>query len=306
MDIFFALLLKIAPLYLIIFLGFFAGRYLKTQKETIARLLIFIIAPAVIFNSVLTMKLSLSVLSLPVLFFSLSCLICLTTFSATKRIWSDPTRNILAFASGDGNFGYFGLPVAITLFGPDVAGLVIMPILGVTLYENSLGFFIAARGNYSVNESLKRAIKLPVIYAFLIGIILNLTGVKFGQSYMDFADLFRGAFSVLGMMLIGMGLASIAGYKFDFKFIGSTLLTKFVVWPLLILLIILADSATIHLFSLEIYKIMVLMSIVPLAANTVAFATELNTYPEKASMAVFISTIVALFYIPLVVGLFLS
>ncbi len=44
------------------------------------------------------------------------------------------------------------------------------------------------------------------------------------------------------------------------------------------------------------------MSIVPLAANTVAIATELKTYPEKASVAVLMSTLFALFFIPLVVS----
>jgi predicted permease len=174
------------------------------------------------------------------------------------------------------------------------------------LYENSLGFYITARGNHSTKESLKRVIKLPTIYAFIIGVLVNLIGIKFGQGYLDFANLFRGAYSVLGMMLIGMGLASISYYKFDFKFIGATFLTKFVVWPIIIALIIFADSTSVHLFSTEIYKIMTLVAIVPLAANTVAFATELNAHPEKSSMAVLISTIVALFYIPIVVRLFLS
>ena len=306
MGIFLTLLIKIIPLYLIILLGYVAGRYLKAQKETVARLLIFIIAPAVIFNSVLTTKLSVSVLSLPILFFSLCCLICLATFSIAKKIWSDPTKNILAFTSGTGNTGYFGLPVAIALFGPDIAGLVVISTLGFVLYENSLGFYITARGNHSAKESLKRVIKLPTIYAFLIGVIINLLGVKFGQGYFDFANLFRGAYSVLGMMLIGMGLASITDYKFDFKFIGATFLTKFIIWPLIISLIIFVDSNTIRLFNPEIYRVMILMSIVPLAANTVAFATELNAHPEKASMAVLISTIIALFYIPLIASLFLS
>jgi predicted permease len=46
--------------------------------------------------------------------------------------------------------------------------------------------------------------------------------------------------------------------------------------------------------------IMFLFSIVPLAGNTVTVATILNVKPEKMSMAVFVSTIVSLFYIPLV------
>src|SRR5690348_8810287 len=49
MDIALSLLIKLIPLYCVILLGFLAGRYLHAQKETIGSLLIYIIAPFVIF-----------------------------------------------------------------------------------------------------------------------------------------------------------------------------------------------------------------------------------------------------------------
>lgn len=47
---------------------------------------------------------------------------------------------------------------------------------------------------------------------------------------------------------------------------------------------------------------MLLISACPLAANTVAFATLLKTEPEKAGVAVLLSTVFALFYIPALVA----
>lgn len=306
MTIFLTLVFKILPLYLLIALGFIAGKYLKASKETVARLLIYMIAPAVIFNYVLTTQLTANVLSLPILFFVLCCSMCLLFFFISKHLWSDSTKNILSFTSGTGNTGYFGLPVAIALFGNDIAGLVVLSTLGFILYENSLGFFITARGHHTVKESLIRVMKLPTIYAFLIALILNLAGVKFGQGYADFAALFKGAYTILGMMLIGLGLASISSYKFDFKFLTVAFLAKFIVWPVVILTIITLDKMFFGFFTEQIHKVMLLMSIVPLAANTVAYATELNAHPDKASFAVLTSTVVALFYIPLISMLFMS
>lgn len=299
-SVFLTLILKIIPLYILIALGFVAGKYLKVSKETVASLLIYIIAPAIVFNSVFTTTIAANVLFLPVLFFILCCAICLITYVVSKRFWSDSTKNILAFTAGAGNTGYFGLPVAIALFGNDIAGLVVLSTLGFILYENSLGFFITARGNHTVKESILRIIKLPAIYAFFVGLALNLFGIKLGQIYVDFASLFRGAYTILGMMLIGLGLSSIKKFKFDFKFIAASFLAKFIVWPLIIFLIITADRTFFGFFTEQIYKVMMLISIVPLAANTVAYATELNAHPEKASLAVLLSTLFALFYIPLV------
>ena len=53
------------------------------------------------------------------------------------------------------------------------------------------------------------------------------------------------------------------------------------------------------------YPVMIVMSIVPLAANTVALAVEFKTYPEKVTIAVLSSTVFALFYIPFMVTFFL-
>jgi malate permease and related proteins len=72
-----------------------------------------------------------------------------------------------------------------------------------------------------------------------------------------------------------------------------------------ILAFIALDRGFLHFYTTVIHQVMVLASIVPLAANTVAIATELKTQPEKAALAVLLSTVFALFYIPTLVTLFM-
>ena len=81
---------------------------------------------------------------------------------------------------------------------------------------------------------------------------------------------------------------------------------KFIIWPLIVSALIYFDKSFFHIFPSGSYEVMLLMSITPIAANTVIFASELKVEPEKAAMAVFSSTVIALFYIPLVVSLFLD
>ena len=50
--------------------------------------------------------------------------------------------------------------------------------------------------------------------------------------------------------------------------------------------------------------VMFIFAIVPLAGNTVTVATLLDVKPEKMSLTVLISTIISLFYIPLVLYLY--
>ena len=49
----------------------------------------------------------------------------------------------------------------------------------------------------------------------------------------------------------------------------------------------------------DIYKILFLFSIVPLAGNTVTLAVLLNAKPEKASFTVLLSTLISIIYIPI-------
>ena len=59
---------------------------------------------------------------------------------------------------------------------------------------------------------------------------------------------------------------------------------KFVFWPATILLIIFIDKTFIGFLKEEIYKVLFLFSVVPLASNTVTLAVLLKARPEKASI----------------------
>ncbi len=306
MQVFFLLIFKLIPLYFIIALGFVAGKYLKVSKESLAALLIYIIAPLVVFHGVYTTQLTAGTLLLPVVFFVAAAIICLLFYYIGKIFFEGSVKNLLAFAAASGNTGYFGLPVGVAIFGSEALGTLVLCTLGLIVFENTLGFFIAARGEHTAKVALMKVVKLPSIYAFILAVAVNLMQINLGQTYLDFAQLFRGAYSVLGMMIVGLGIAGIAKFEFDFKFISLAFLGKFLVWPFIMFLLVFADRQFWHLFGDLAHKVLLLLSVVPIAANTVAFATELRVHPQKAAVAVLLSTLFALAYIPLAVIYFIK
>ena len=303
-DTFLTMFNKVLPLYGVILIGFIAGRTLKTKGENIAPLLIYIIAPIVVFTGIMSAPLDPSKLALPFLFFTLCCVLCLIFFYALGFFWKAPIKNILAFSTATGNTGYFGLPIAIFLFGEEAFSIAVLIALGFILYENTLGFFITARGHHTTLESLGRVLRLPTVYAFILAVIFNLSNIQLGSALTELGINFRGTYSVLGMMLIGLGVSQLTSIKLDFRFIGTALSLKFLVWPIVVSGMILLDKSTVQFFSPLEYQVMLLMSIVPLPANSVALAMELGTAPEKVATAVLISTVFALFYIPIVAGFY--
>ena len=305
MSLFFLLLLKIFPLYINIILGYFSTKLLDVKRESIANILIYILGPIVVFSATLSVKIDLSILFLPVFFYIFCSIIAFLILFLFRNTWNDPTGNILAFSAGTGNTGYFGIPLAIIFFPPHLADIYIFTVLASLLYESTSGFYVTAKGNFTVKESINKMLKLPILYAFILGVILNLIGVKIPEEISAYTGQFKGAYGILGMMMLGMGLVGLKrGSDLDAKYISITFFLKFIFWPLAILGVIYLDKQFFVFLNEDLYKVMFLFSIVPLAGNTVTLAVLLNAKPEKASFTVLLSTIVSVIYIPIVLALY--
>ena len=305
MSLLFLLLLKIFPLYINIILGYFSTKLLDVKRESIASILIYILGPIVVFSATLSVKIDMSILFLPVFFYVFCSAIAFITLYVFRKSWSDPSGNILAFSAGTGNTGYFGIPLAIIFFPPYLADIYIFTVLASLLYESTTGFYVTAKGNFTVKESLNKMLKLPILYAFILGVILNLLGVGIPTEISSYTAQFKGAYGILGMMMLGMGLVGLQkGSDLDVKFISITFIFKFIFWPLAILGVIYLDREFYMFLNEDLYKVMFLFSIVPLAGNTVTLAVLLNAKPEKASFTVLLSTIVSVVYIPIVLALY--
>ncbi len=296
------LLPKMIPLYVLVLLGFIAGKRLKVQQDSIAKLAIYITAPIIVFHGGLRAPLDQSSLWLPFLFFSLPILLSFFWYRIGTRIWKDATANIFAYGASTGNTGYFGIPLTLALFGESSLSTVVLAILGLILYENTYGFFLIARGHHTIRESLMKVLCLPSLWAFVLGLTCNIFALPTNDVYESFITMFRGTYSVLGMMLVGIGIASSEKFVVDWKFLSLSTFAKFVVWPLLAIIILHIDSSYLHIFSFEARRTIFLLSTVPMAANTVAFATELKAAPAKTALAVLVSTLLALVVTPLLVS----
>lgn len=306
MELFISIFLKLMPLYLYIILGFIAGKTINTNRDTVGKFMFYLINPLIILNGVLSVKLTGSILSLPVISFCLSSCICLLFFFSFKRLWNDNSLNLMAFSAGTGNTGYFGIPLALLLFDDVGEGIYILALLGITFYENSIGFYVLAKGTHPARECLRKLVTLPAAYAFFGGLFLNWLGTPIPHVFTEFMGHIKGTYTVLGMLIIGLGIAGMRHMKLDFAFVATTFFAKFVVWPLAIFGLIAFEAAFIGSFSDQIRKALILMSIVPMAVNTVILASIMKSDPEKAATAVVISTIFAIVYVPVMTGLFIT
>ncbi len=302
MTYFLTLLVKIIPLYVLIALGFIASKNKSIRKETISSLLIYIFAPVVVFDSVVKMELKPELLTLPFLMFGLCLIASVSFYFLGKLFWKDAHKNILAFAASQGNAGYFGIPVALILFGQDILGIYILIWLGAYIFGYTAGYIVVAHGKHGLKESLKKFAKVPVIYTFILALILNFSGIKLDESILGITEKFSSAYAILGMMILGLSLSNLKKTSLDWTFTILAFIARFVFWPLLAFIIIYIDNNFWHIYDNTIHQLIFLISIVPIAADTVTFATEFDIHPQKIALTVFLSTVFALIYIPAILS----
>lgn len=306
MSVFLSLLIKVIPLYVNLALGFVAGKWLGVDRQSVAILMMYIISPVVFFVGISQMALTPVLLAVPLLGYLVAVAVALPTFWLSKRLYSDDRPNIIAVAAGTGNTGYFGLPIAMMLFDTQTVGIYLMLVVGITLYESSIGFYITAKGQHTAEESLRKTLRLPTLYALIGGAAVSLIGLQLPQTFIEFSQYFKGVYAVLGMMMIGLGLSGMKRLEIDWGFIGILFAARFIVWPLLAVGFVTADGAALGLYSEAVHKALILISFMPLAANVVAIASLLRCHPERTATAVLFSTIFAVVYIPFMVVWLLS
>ena len=313
MEIFSNILFKLIPLYVIIALGYIAGKYLKVDKESIAKSLMYIIMPVVFFYGIIKNDLQVNDLYITAFVFGMCLILAYLFLWLGSLIWQDARKNLLALCSSSGNYGYFGLPLSLVIFGEKALGLTILAMLGIMIFQNSFAYFITANGKYPISECLKKTLAVPNIYAIVLAFLMKgFLGVEhqFFQTISPVASQFIGTYSVLGIFMIGLGLANLkTNLKALFlpnleslQFISLAFLAKFIAFPLITLAFIWLDNNALHWMNAFSQKVLLVLSLVPIPANALIIATTLKMDTDLISITIFWGNIFALFYIPLIVN----
>lgn len=297
MDLSSNLISEIIPLYLISVLGFVAGKYLKIEAKPISTLTIYMLSPVVFFISLAQVRFDGDALIAPAITFILATLLAPVLLKISQLYLKDKTPYLLALASGTNNWGYFGLPIAFFLFNEAQIAAYILIGFGFQVFENTLGIYFISRGNKSPLQSFLSIFKIPAIYAIALGLFCSYMNVETPASGEKLLNLFKSAYTVTGMMMIGLGISSLSKFRVDIPFTLSICITRFLIWPAIATGFIYLNQ-DMGLIDSVYHKPLLLFSLMPMAANNIAFAAQFNVYPGKASVAVLISTLIALFYIP--------
>jgi predicted permease len=308
MGMFAALFPTLLNMTLLIGLGYLLGRLHKIDLNSVAALLIYGFSPIVVFGAVLQLNFTPALALLPIISFVLASVTGLSCLWLGHRLL--PKNNLGVFllpnATGAGNVGYFGLPVAMALLGEKNIGIYIFTILGVNMYEATLSYYFLARGRLTTTQAVRRVLRLPIIYAMIIGVGLSSLHVALPLPLLKFWEIAKGAYVCLGMMLLGLALANQKRLGWDLPLLGISLFGKFLLVPLLTLAVVLADQRYTMLLTPIMAQCLMVIAVVPSAANLNAYAVQNNMPVDKAASIVLVSSLCAIVGTPLLLQLLLN
>lgn len=293
------LVTNIFPLYILIAMGYFAAKYLDVNLHSMAVIAIYFLSPVVVFGAISKLEFQAAYLLLPVVLFFISAFIGVFSYLISQKLFASKLANLIGMTSTNGNSGYFGLPIVLALFGPSALGVYLMMTTFIELSTNTVGYYLLARGNFSIKESLLKVCKLPPLYGMVLGLVWSFAGWGVPDIFYTYWDHFSGAWVVIGMMLIGVAMGKMPFFKFNIKLISVMMAVRYIVWPIATMSVVLLDRHVLGMFDGQIHTLLLLLGVVPHAANAVAYASQLEVCPEDTATVVLISTAFAILYVPL-------
>lgn len=298
----FAVVDLVLPLFGLIFLGFFTAKLVRLPLEGLAWMNFFIIYVALpaLFYRLLSQTpveqfASVGYIAISV-FATLLVFVLVFVIAGLVNRGNVAEATIQGFAAAYGNIGYMGPPLAIAAFGPQAG----VPVALIFCFENSMHFILAPFLIGLHGESSKPAFKMagevlykifthPFIIATIAGVLAAIFKVDLPTSIDKLLEFLSSAAAPCALFVMGV-TAALRPLKRVPVELSYIIPAKLLLHPLIVYLLmvwLLPGLDPIWLYSA------VLLAALPSATNVFVIAQQYETWQERASSAVVLSTLFA-------------
>jgi malate permease and related proteins len=289
----------VIPTFILIALGGLIDKRFKGLSiETLSKLSVHLLVPALVFAALSETSLSLSSAAL-LTFAYLLYLVILGGVSllGVRGLKKEEARAVIV-STLFGNTGNMGLP--ITLFAYGQAGLErAVIILVVSLAAMFIvGSFMLAGGEVNLRQRIITTLQLPPVWATFAGVALNLLNISLPISLTRAIDLLGDAAIPLMLVALGMQMARSWTWQFGQAALRTTLL-RLVLGPF----IAYGIARLLGLSQLD-TNVLVLSAALPVAVTMFVIAVEVKGDAAGVARSVVATTIWSLLVIMIVLFLF--
>lgn len=275
------------PMFTVVLAGYICARRTSINMGPINRLNLDYFSPALVFASLVNMPLgskqvnlisaSLIAVILPGLLMWLLCRI----YRLELKVWVPPHM----FR----NSGNLAIPLFVYTFGEMVKSDAVLLMVVSTCLQMTLGLFIVSGAN---KQGIKQLLKMPIIYATILALTLNLSGVQIWQPLFAASSLLGE--SAIPLMLFSLGSQLIylnrSGLRIGLASTATSLLTGAITFTVIQFLIPLAHIEQ---------QMMVLFTMLPPAVMNYLLAERYKLDGSTVAAMVLYGNFLSLFTMPI-------
>lgn len=278
------------PLALIVLTVIIASRHVQFDPRTFSRGTIYLFSPCLVLQSMLTTQLSASEMSRVILATLLCGLLIALLATAIARALRYPRQLAGTFIATAiiMNGLNFGIPFIEFAFGPQAYDRAVLFNVGQILVVYTLGIYVISRGTTTVRHALKNIITIPMPYAFLLGILLNLLGWQLPLPAQRAISVLAQATVPCALVILGLQLKS-AHLNGRWQPILTATATRYILGATLAITI----TALLGLDGLT-RQVYILQYSTPIGVSSGVLATEFNGDAEFAAAAILFSTLISI------------
>lgn len=296
------------PISLPVIGGILLKRFRNLDSKPIATMSLYVLTPAIVFNTLLHADISLQDIGTTISFSLLSLVLLWAIAIGLSRILrlNQEEQAGLTLISTFTNCVNYGLPLVLLAFGQLGLDKASVYVIGQMIIVNTVGVFFAARSQFSVKQAGMAIFRLPAIYATVIAILLQVTDISLPGALDSGFAMLAAAYSpvalvVLGTQMITMGTTSstipaertISSSNRAFwagisiRLVGAPLLS----WLLLTLL---------HVEGI-LFSVLLILTSMPTAVNAVILAGQFNAAPKLVSRCILWTTLASFIVMPVLI-----
>ena len=290
-SVFEIVLSSVAPVFAVMALGFYFGRKGTFEIKYFVDFVIYIGIPSLVVGSLGQHHVDPELM----LMTGAGCLFVVTCCGLMALVWSrfsgDKGKDLFVCAMF-ANAANLPFPLALYAFGPDALSFQVVYMATNATLMYTVGVAIVTGGS---GKGVFHFLKLPLVYASIIGVSLS-------ASEVTLPDVILRPVSMLGDTVVPLLLFTL-GYKIATSRPKALSLAT----PIAVIRIVGGGAAGLAFClifdpQLEVRRAILLASFMPSAVQTFMLTAKFTAQADRAAAAVFLSTVAAIMYLPVLVG----
>jgi len=289
----------ILPIFVVIGMGYIFGRTNKPDIRSFTRIVWNVTGPCLAFAALVTSTIPNDDFA-RIFFFVIATTLAMWPIAvlAARALKLDrATSASFQLSVLFGNIVNYGFPMLLFAFGTGGVERGVVFMTGNQVLLSTLAVFIASRGSARLRQSLTNVARVPLLYASILGFIVNRLAITIPQPIFEPIKLVGDSNLMFMLLILGMQLASTRITD------GRKALGVAVVLRLGVSVVIAAIFAGLLGITGLSRQAVIAESGTPSAVYATVIATEYNANPGFASAAIVVTTVLSMVSMTIVLAL---